>query len=128
MRTASAMEIAVPCKCSQCNKVVETTAARRIVSKTIPVTDQKRRNYLKSDYEVKHEVVDGLYCEWCGHTGGEDDFQKVEPEERTELEEQAFDKNAHYTNWLQWVQTIKDMVAKENGETPNVRKQTPENT
>jgi hypothetical protein len=108
--------------------VVETTKARRVVSKTVPITDQKRKDYMKSDFEVVHNLESGLYCEWCGCVGGENDFEEVEPEQKTELEEQAFDKNSHYKNWLQWIEYIRDLTTKEYGEVPHVRKQTSEDS
>jgi hypothetical protein len=113
-------ETVVHSKCTQCNKIVETTKARRVVSKSVKVTDQKRKDYLKSDFEVVHNLEDGLYCEWCGYLGGEEDFEEVEEEQKTELEEQAFDRNEHYKSWLQWVEHIKDLV-KEHGEKKNER-------
>lgn len=114
-------------KCPHCNKIVETTTARRIVSKEIPVTDQKRKNYLKSDFEVVHNLEDGTYCEWCGYIGEEDEFLDVPPEEKTEIEETAFDKGSHYRNWLDWIEHIKKLV-KEDGEKNYVRKQASTNT
>jgi len=124
----SVMEIHVRFKCSQCSKVVETTTARRVVSKTIRVEDQKRRNYLKSDYEVVHDLEDGVYCEYCGYVGGEEDFQKVEEEVKTEAEEVVFDKGTHYRNWLDWIKHIKDLVSKEYGEIPDERKSPPKDS
>lgn len=108
----------VPYKCSQCNKVVETTKAKRVVSESIPITEQKRKDFLKSDFEVIHKVEEGMYCEWCGHTGGEEDFVEVEPEEKVEKEEVVFDKKKHYENYLKWIEHIRDMVKKEYGEVP----------
>ena len=111
------------CRCRYCNKIVETTSAPRVVSKTVRLTNQKRKDYLKSDFEVVHNLEDGLYCNNCGFRGGEDDFP-VEHPEPVEQPQDEFDPREHYKQWLVWVQSIKDMVKGEENE----REQTSEST
>jgi uncharacterized protein (DUF2225 family) len=93
-----------------------------VVPKVIRVTDQTRRNFLKSDYEVIQTIEDALYCDFCGYTGEDKDFEEVEEEKgKTTAEtlmEQPFDKEQHYKNWLDWIKTIQEATEREYGELP----------